>query len=963
MTQAVFARHLTFSSLLMLCVSFVGCLEEPADRGRADAPLDAVTQALEDGCVMQVVAHQDDDLIFMNPDLLGDIRAGRCIRTVFITAGDAGSTEARGDTYWRAREAGARAAYATMAGVPDDWTSSDAGIPGHPITVQALQGTNIELLFMRLPDGCQQHVGCSGEFDHQSIELLWTGAIPTCPTVDHSSSYTRGELISVLRQLMIRFSPTRLRLQNYVNPILADGDHPDHHSAGYFGYEAQRGLPAPPLVVGYYGYQIGDQGVPANVSGELLTAKENAFLAYGAHDDAVCASPPCDMSDISEFYRSMLPKQYAPLFPSDNNALLRPRREAGEPSNPRIMIVGDSITHGNNGNQTWRYRLHEHLKSLTPEPDYVGPFSGPFTGAYPIAGWDDDHYSRWGCIAREIVFTELYGPSQPRCDAGHSMAERVASYEPDVMLVHLGSNDMAYVSDAAGLRDTMRAFIARAREKKWDIDIVFAQIGQVSLFGGAPRAAEFAPLIAELAAAESRPWSRINVAPVHPSWTIATDTDSGGTHPNVHGEFTIAKAFADTLHEQYGYGDPFGPIAIPPPKVTGIRVQPAAVSLGQPFTVSWPRVVNPGIWTTYRVQVRNAFGYGFKLIWESAPTPDLSVTFNGTLPQAGTYNIVVVSMDGTYETPSDPIPLDVNGGPPKVTGISIQPSPVVLGQPITVSWPRVVNPGIWTTYRVEIHNAVGYGFGLVWKSQPTPDLSVTYTDTLPQTGTYNIVVFSMDGTYETMSDIIPLDVNQGPPKVTGISINPSSASLGQPFTVSWPRVVNPGIWTTYKVRIHYALAYGFKLIWESQPTPNLSVTYDGALPQAGTYNIVVVSTDGTHDTPSDPVPLDVNGGPPKVIGVSIDPPNISIGNPFTVHWARVYNPGVWTWYRVEVHHHLNYGFGLVWRSPDTIDLSMRYGGPALDAGIYNIVVVASDGTYESMSDIVPLQVDPSDAAP
>lgn len=65
-------------------------------------------------------AHPDDDLIFMSPDLLHDVQENACVRTVYVTAGDAGL----GEAYWRNREVGTRAAYAEMAGVANSWTAS-----------------------------------------------------------------------------------------------------------------------------------------------------------------------------------------------------------------------------------------------------------------------------------------------------------------------------------------------------------------------------------------------------------------------------------------------------------------------------------------------------------------------------------------------------------------------------------------------------------------------------------------------------------------------------------------------------------------------------------------------------------------------------------------------------------------------------------------------------------------------
>src|SRR5512135_2483446 len=86
------------------------------------------------GTVMLVVAHPDDDLLFLSPDLLHDIQRGECVRTVYLTAGNAN----RAATYWQRREAGERAAYAQMAAVPNAWARSDAGLPGHPIPMYEL---------------------------------------------------------------------------------------------------------------------------------------------------------------------------------------------------------------------------------------------------------------------------------------------------------------------------------------------------------------------------------------------------------------------------------------------------------------------------------------------------------------------------------------------------------------------------------------------------------------------------------------------------------------------------------------------------------------------------------------------------------------------------------------------------------------------------------------------------------
>ena len=65
---------------------------------------------------MNIVAHQDDDILFMNPDILNSVVAGNRQVTVYITAGNIGLADATacppGDPqYPIARENGAIAGY------------------------------------------------------------------------------------------------------------------------------------------------------------------------------------------------------------------------------------------------------------------------------------------------------------------------------------------------------------------------------------------------------------------------------------------------------------------------------------------------------------------------------------------------------------------------------------------------------------------------------------------------------------------------------------------------------------------------------------------------------------------------------------------------------------------------------------------------------------------------------------
>ena len=82
----------------------------------------------EAGSVVNVVAHPNDDLLFLGSDLVSSVQSGACVRTVFVTAGDAN----RDAAYWQSREAGSLAAYAEMAGVATRGHKVTRGSPGIP---------------------------------------------------------------------------------------------------------------------------------------------------------------------------------------------------------------------------------------------------------------------------------------------------------------------------------------------------------------------------------------------------------------------------------------------------------------------------------------------------------------------------------------------------------------------------------------------------------------------------------------------------------------------------------------------------------------------------------------------------------------------------------------------------------------------------------------------------------------
>ncbi len=259
-----------------------------------------IAQASTPGTTLNFVAHEDDDLLFLSPDLLHAIQSGRNVRTIFFTAGDNGETT----SYWKGRQAGTEVAYAQMSGVANTWTQTDAGIAGHPISLFTLTGKpTVSLAYLHLPDGNIDGTGFAST-NYESLQKLWTGSISTMHAIDGTSSYTKATLISTLVSLMSSFQPDQVNSQDYVGTY-GDGDHSDHYSVAYFIQTAQQQYTTQHTFTGYKDYTT--SSLVANVTGADLVAKQNAFYAYGVDDPNVCGSTS---SCSGTNYSSWLQRQY-----------------------------------------------------------------------------------------------------------------------------------------------------------------------------------------------------------------------------------------------------------------------------------------------------------------------------------------------------------------------------------------------------------------------------------------------------------------------------------------------------------------------------------------------------------------------------------------------------------------------------------------------------------------------------
>jgi LmbE family N-acetylglucosaminyl deacetylase len=253
----------------MLWGIFLLCLMQICGNGSANSSnlQSSVIAGLQNTKHLIVVAHQDDDLLFMNPDIWNYIKAGHALETVYTTAGD----RDRPDKYWLGREAGMRATYAYMANATNDWTAERINLADHQLVRFVLkQNPKIRLVFLRLPDGLDIRRW------EVTLRTIWKYNQVLIYSKDHQNLYRQGELVQVLKALMDEFQPDAVA---YLYP----GDHVDHYYTAKFAERAEHAYRKEHIVIRYRDYNIDKS--PSNLNAFDSHLKWKIVQIYAKHDE------------------------------------------------------------------------------------------------------------------------------------------------------------------------------------------------------------------------------------------------------------------------------------------------------------------------------------------------------------------------------------------------------------------------------------------------------------------------------------------------------------------------------------------------------------------------------------------------------------------------------------------------------------------------------------------------------
>ena len=233
----------------------------------------------------------------------------------------------------------------------------------------------------------------------------------------------------------------------------------------------------------------------------------------------------------------------------------------GAPANAtptRIMPLGDSITESSGGHASYRYWLWNDLLSAGYDPDFVGSRYGVHAGEPAFPDFDQDHEGHWGWRADQFRA---------------QIAGWVTTCQPQVILIHLGHNDLWQGQGVANAIADLDAIIDTIRSVRPTAVFLLAQVipavDGIGLF-------QIPLLNDEIAALAARKHTEASPVLVVDQFTgFDPDVDTwDGVHPDESGEIKMADRWFEVL--QQVLPDPVGVGSDPPAK-------PGVLAFPNPF--------------------------------------------------------------------------------------------------------------------------------------------------------------------------------------------------------------------------------------------------------------------------------------------------------------------------------------------------------------------------------------------
>jgi lysophospholipase L1-like esterase len=198
------------------------------------------------------------------------------------------------------------------------------------------------------------------------------------------------------------------------------------------------------------------------------------------------------------------------------------------------MALGDSITKGHASYDTWGYWLSNDLDLAGYSVDFVGSQSSVQSGVPLNPQFDQDHEGYWGWTSGQILAQTL----------GWAQAA-----QPDLVLLHLGTNDLAAFVPVSQIIANLTQIITDLRTVNPSVTVLLAQIIPTSQVFAGPQIPGFNAQVVSLGLSLDTPASRVIGVDQFTGFSVANDTWDG-IHPNESGGLRIADRWLPVIADQ-----------------------------------------------------------------------------------------------------------------------------------------------------------------------------------------------------------------------------------------------------------------------------------------------------------------------------------------------------------------------------------------------------------------------------
>jgi lysophospholipase L1-like esterase len=223
------------------------------------------------------------------------------------------------------------------------------------------------------------------------------------------------------------------------------------------------------------------------------------------------------------------PKQRHRPHPARTGAAIEPLESRSLLAIPKIMPLGDSITEGWSGRDSYRPWLWNMLANAGYVVDFVGNRTGIANGLTPPhPNYDQNHQGTSGWRADQIQANIVSWANQNK---------------PDVVLLHIGTNDINQGQSNTSTETEIRGIIDNLRSVVPNVKILLAQIIPYTVNQSA--VADLNNRIANIVTSKTTGQSPITKVDQNTGFNTANLWD--GIHPNATGEQFMADRWYPAL--------------------------------------------------------------------------------------------------------------------------------------------------------------------------------------------------------------------------------------------------------------------------------------------------------------------------------------------------------------------------------------------------------------------------------